>query len=67
MPSLKFPLSLEISSLCSESAAGSIDIGRGQRVPIDQHLLPIGQYFELVSIPNLKIFQVSQYFEFVNM
>ena len=26
MPSLKFPLSLEISSLCSESAAGSIDI-----------------------------------------
>ena len=26
MPSLKFPLSLEISSLCSESADGSIDI-----------------------------------------
>ena len=67
MPSLKFPLSLEISSLCSESAAGSIDIGRGQRVPIDQHLLPIGQYFELVSITNLTIFQVSQYFELANM
>ena len=50
-PNLEFPFcNGKISSLCTESAAESIDSGRGQGVPIGQYLDQIGQYFKLVNI-----------------
>ena len=54
----------KISSLCTESAADSIDSGRGQGVPIGQYLAQIGQYFQLVNI-WLKL--VNIWLELINI
>ena len=57
-PNLEFPFcNGKISSLCTETAAESIDSGRGQGVPIGQYLDQFDQYFKLVNIcSNWSIF-----------